>query len=81
MNQDLFMAENIFDDEALANLTKIALEQKLVNSIERRHVFPRILYAFILLFLKDIYFEIIKRRLNFKTTEFIDRNIELFSDL
>lgn len=81
MNQDLFMAENIFDDEALANFAKIALEQKLVNSIERRHVFPRILYAFILLFLKDIYFEIIKMRLNFKTTEFIDRNIKLYSDL
>lgn len=81
MNQDLFMAENIFDDEALANLAKIALEQKLVNSIERRQCIPRILYAYILLFLKDIYFEIIKRRLNFKTTEIIDRNIELFSDL
>lgn len=39
MNQDLFMAENIFDDEALANLAKIALEQKLVNNIERRHVY------------------------------------------
>lgn len=81
MNQDLFMAENIFDDEALANHAKIALEQKLVNSIEKRHMIPRILYAYILLCLKDIYFEIIKRRLNFKTTEFIDRNIELFSDL
>lgn len=39
MNQDLFMAENIFDDEALANFAKIALEQKLVNNIERRHVY------------------------------------------
>lgn len=41
MNQDLFMAENIFDDEALANLAKIALEQKLVNSIERRHMYSQ----------------------------------------
>lgn len=80
MNQDLFTAENIFDDEALANLAKIALEQKLVVLKEDTCI-PRILYAYMLLFLKDIYFEIIKRRLNFKTTEFIDRNIELFSDL
>lgn len=81
MNQDLFMAENIFDDEALANLAKIALEQKLLTVLKEDTCIPRILYAYILLFLKDIYFEIIKRRLNFKTTEFIDRNIELFSDL
>lgn len=64
MNQDLFMAENIFDDEALANLAKIALEQKLVVLKEDTCI-PRNLYAYILLFLKDIYFEIIKTILNF----------------
>lgn len=64
MNQDLFMAENIFDDEALANLAKIALEQKL-TVLKEDTCIPRILYAYILLFLKDIHFEIIKTRLNF----------------
>lgn len=64
MNQDLFMAENIFDDEALANLAKIALESWL-TVLKEDTCIPRILYAYILLFLKDIYFEIIKTRLNF----------------